>query len=109
MIPVMIATLLAGLIGWGHVFLMKKGIDIPDFIWNYYKAKEPSANTSKKSKRKASAKRKMQVVKDDDDSVPQAEIDRILDKILEQGQNSLTKEERDTLFRAKDEDESTHK
>lgn len=67
-----------------------------DFVAGLFGAKELSGNLKVHKNDKAKQKRKTKK------QVKQEEIDRILDKIAQSGYNSLTDEEKETLFKASD-------
>ncbi|MCS7077751.1 MAG: rhomboid family intramembrane serine protease [Bacteroidia bacterium] len=105
---------------WGffYMILLKKGIDVylpfqRLFIrlGQYRKKKKTmrivhsAYSVEYQSKGTSIAERieKIHVTTKDENEIPtQEEIDRILDKILEKGMNSLTKKEKETLARYKD-------
>jgi membrane associated rhomboid family serine protease len=107
---------------WGalYVIILKQGIDIylpfQRFFIKLSRYKSPKRTQMKivhsaysveyqtKSKSVTESVEKIQVSAIDgkDENPTQEEIDRILDKILEKGMNSLTKKEKDTLAKFKD-------
>lgn len=89
-----IAHLSASVIGFLFAILMKKGIDISKiFIW------EQKKNTTFKKVYKNKPEKKYQSVRVKDVNVTQRQIDEILDKISKSGYDSLTKEEKEFLFK----------
>jgi len=104
--PLGIAIFLGGLLGFLHVYLLRNGTDLTEVIWSFYtekgnqprmkvkygsKTSNPSRN---KSGRKASAEEKTT------NGIPQEVIDGILDKISDKGYDSLSREEKELLFKA---------
>lgn len=104
--PLGIAIFLGGLLGFLHVYLLRNGTDLTEVIWSFYsekghqprmkvkygsKTNNPSRN---KSGRKASSEEKTT------NGIPQEVIDGILDKISDKGYDSLSREEKELLFKA---------
>lgn len=107
---------------WGAVYVMvlKQGIDIylpfQRFFIRLFRYRTPKKTQMKivhsaysveyqtKGKTVVEDREKVQVSSADskEETPTQEEIDRILDKILEKGMNSLTKKEKDTLAKFKD-------
>ncbi|MGN6567891.1 MAG: rhomboid family intramembrane serine protease [Flavipsychrobacter sp.] len=97
--------LLAGgsLMGFGYIRLLQNGYRPGAWMYNLMNSIEstvtPNEHTAwkKNSKKRADVLRKMYEPKQ---GITQKNIDEILDKINQRGYNSLTKEEKETLFRA---------
>jgi len=100
--PVGIAILTAGLIGFLHVYLLRKGTDITEVIWSYYSDGDPKPRMKVKygTKTPKTRSKPSQAKQTDPNSIPQEVIDGILDKISEKGYDSLSREEKELLFKA---------
>jgi hypothetical protein len=112
------AILLGGLLGFLNVYLLRKDIDVTDVIWSFYKEeKKPrmkvkytnpqsqsAYNSSSRSSRSQTSKGK-----DSRGEIGEDQIDQILDKINATGYDSLSREEKELLFKAstQKEDEGT--
>lgn len=92
-----------GLTGFGYIKMLQKGYRPGAWMYNLMNLIEstvtPNEHTAwkKNSKKRADVLRKMYEPKQ---GITQKNIDEILDKINQRGYNSLTKEEKETLFRA---------
>ena len=100
------AILLAAGFGFGYIYLMRQGTDIVEIVSSWFRKKEPVGAPPKaepgkvrsmKMRPQATAKANAPA---DDGPVPQEEVDRILDKITENGYESLTRIEKERLLRA---------
>lgn len=103
--PLGIAIFLGGLLGFLHIYLLRNGTDLTEVVWSFYadggqqprmKVKYGSKNktaTRSKSAKKPSAEEKVS-------GIPQEVIDGILDKISDKGYDSLSREEKELLFKA---------
>ncbi len=106
--PMGIAVAIAALLGFLHIQLLKKGTDVTVLVWSYYQDKttRTSVNptrmkvkyggkftTSSEESRKKRHQGK-------DKKIPQELIDSLLDKISEKGYDSLSREEKELLFKA---------
>ena len=105
--PLGIAVAVAALLGFLHVYLLKKGTDITELIWSYYPDKSvppPSPPQKMKvtpgGKHPSRSANQMKQRARTDDSITQEVIDRLLDKISASGYDSLSREEREILFKA---------
>lgn len=97
--PVAISVFLGVLAGFFHVYFLKNGTDITEQIWSFYQAKDQPG----KKVRVAPQKSKPQKEHTENASpgdVTQETIDIILDKINEKGYDSLSRQEKEILFRA---------
>jgi len=96
-----------GLTGFGYIKLLQKGYRPGGWMYSLINTVErsvtPNAHAAwmKNSKKRADVLRKMYEPKQ---GISQKNIDDILDKINQRGYNSLTKDEKETLFRAGKED-----
>lgn len=103
--PLAISYMFGGLLGFGFVYTLRKGTDITEIIWNYYtqpsdrqrsnrkmEVKPGGASKTNAKSRKPSADKK--------GKIPEEIIDNILDKISESGYESLSREEKELLYRA---------
>lgn len=89
-----IVHLSAGAFGFVFAILMKNGIDISKiFVWKQKK------NTTFKKVYKSKPVKKYQSARVKDVNFTQRQIDEILDKISKSGYDSLTKEEKEFLFK----------
>ena len=93
-------ALAAGL-GFLHIYLMKQGVDLTESVWSYYQDKD----VKPKMKVKYGAQRPVPAQRQHQNARPISElsqeiIDGILDKISAQGYESLSREEKELLFRA---------
>ncbi len=103
--PATISILSGGGLGVLHVLLLKRGTDLTDLVWSYYQDKAPKTRMKvKQGGRKQSDYETQQTVSATAVAISQEDIDQILDKISEQGYNSLSREEKELLFRASQED-----
>ncbi len=105
-----IAHLGGALFGYFFAVRLKKGKDITkgfsatmDWLFSMFKSRPKMKVTSNKYRQKpssgtANAKAASDLDYNKKKKASQAEIDRILDKISKKGYDSLTKEEKDTLF-----------
>jgi membrane associated rhomboid family serine protease len=89
-----IAHLSASIVGFAFSVLMKRGIDISK-IFTFKKKK----NTTFKKVYKNKPAKKYQSVRVSDVNFTQRQIDEILEKISKSGYDSLTKEEKEFLFK----------
>ncbi|MEL6674875.1 MAG: DUF6576 domain-containing protein [Bacteroidota bacterium] len=101
--PLAIFILVGAALGFLHIYFLKKGTDITEIIWSYYSESGSKKHQKVEKPRRASDKpgsstRKMTVKKGG--SVPQEEVDRILDKINDKGYESLSREEKELLYKA---------
>jgi hypothetical protein len=104
--PLAISIWLGAALGFMHIYLLRQGTDLTETIWSYYQdsdknprmtvkhgAKPPREKvirSSGKSERKGKSK----------SDISQEIIDDILDKISEKGYESLSREEKELLFKA---------
>lgn len=103
--PLAIAIAIGALLGFLHVYLMRKEIDITEMIWSYYsESNKPKMTVSYKAKDREEYQEapvtyapKNKKRKGD---VPQETVDKILDKISEKGYESLSREEKEILYKA---------
>lgn len=109
--PLGVATLVAAGLGFLHIYYMREGTDVTDLIWSYYQdSNNPSAKkattvsrmrvnyggkygTQKQEKNRESGSAK-------DGKISQDIVDKLLDKINEHGYDSLSREEKELLFKA---------
>ena len=90
-----IAHLSGSVVGFVFAMLMKRGIDISAiFVFNKKK------NTTFKKVYKNKPEKKYQSVRVSDVNFTQRQIDEVLEKISKSGYDSLTKEEKEFLFKA---------
>lgn len=89
-----VAHLSGSIVGFVFAILMRKGIDISK-IFSFEKKK----NTTFKKVYKNKSEKKYQSVRVKDVNLTQRQIDEILDKISKSGYDSLTKEEKEFLFK----------
>lgn len=108
--PLGIALIVGAGLGFLHVFLLKKGTDITEIIWSYYQDSKPKTKMTVKygsgkpeGQKPGSAKAERKSV------VTQDIIDDILDKINDKGYDSLTREEKELLFKASSQKEDEKK
>lgn len=103
--PLAISYMFGGLMGFGFVYSLRKGTDITESIWNYYtQSPEKERKAHKREVKKgAIAKTNSKSRKPSGDKkgkIPEEIIDNILDKISESGIESLSREEKELLYRA---------
>ncbi len=104
----LIAHLGGAIFGYAYAIQLKKGNDIGSwfeklvdgFVSLFKPKKKSPLKTVHKSKTYAKATKKTTTVKKHSKSPNQEQIDAILDKISKSGYDSLTKEEKDFLFKA---------
>ena len=96
-----IAVGVAAIVGFVHVYLLRKGTDLTEIIWSYYQDREPKPRMKVKygTKSNADSEQGKRALKKDH-KVPQEVIDGILDKISAKGYDSLSREEKEILFTA---------
>jgi hypothetical protein len=100
-----IAHLGGAMLGFGYIFLLRKGWDlgmpiqkIGMFYENLFSRRAPKVSyrrTTSTGSRSAKTEQTQPVAKD---ALSQEEVDKILDKIAEKGYEGLTKEEKRKLF-----------
>jgi hypothetical protein len=100
--PLALAIAFGALLGFSYIYLLNKGTDITDIIWSYYqdarsKPKMKVKYGEKTTKGKEASTSSRPNLKG---SVSQEEIDKILDKINAKGYESLSREEKEALFKA---------
>lgn len=103
--PMGIAIFLGGGLGFLHVYLLRRGTDLTEVIWNFYSdsGKQPrmkvkyGSKSGEKGGKKTSRRRPTD---SNGNEISQDVIDNILDKISDQGYDSLSREEKELLFRA---------
>lgn len=105
-LPPGIAIFLGGLLGFLHVYLLRNGTDLTEVIWSFYsdddhrprmKVKYGSKGNQTSSGRSSRTPSKTD---ENGNSIPQEIIDGILDKISDKGYDSLSREEKELLFKA---------
>ncbi|MEZ4825577.1 MAG: DUF6576 domain-containing protein [Bacteroidia bacterium] len=115
--PLGIALMAAALMGFLYVYGTRRGWDITDIIWSYYQDSKPKSQSKSQAKTQMtvsySAARETQraggAKTDRKSSVSQEVIDDILDKINAKGYESLTREEKEILFKASSQKEDEKK
>ncbi|GEM_PF-133510 len=114
--PMMIMIIVGAVVGYLHIYLLKRGTDITEIIWSYYQDKEPKTRMTVKyggGEKKAHTDKKTTVRQANTQEVtgelPQEIIDKILDKISAKGYDSLSREEKEILFKASGQDDETKK
>ncbi len=98
--PQGVAIIIAATLGFFHIILLRRGTDITELIWSYYQDKENKPRMKVKYGTKANEEYANTGKKISPDDIPQHVIDGILDKISAKGYESLTREEKELLFRA---------
>ncbi|RMG67558.1 MAG: rhomboid family intramembrane serine protease, partial [Bacteroidetes bacterium] len=111
--PLAISIFLGGLLGFGFVYLLRNGTDLTERIWNFYVDNQPKPRMKVKyggGKPQSPSRNKQRPTADGSSGVPQEVIDGILDKIHDQGYESLSREEKELLFKAstQKDDEGAH-
>lgn len=114
-IPMTIMIIVGAGLGYLHVYLLRNGTDITEVVWSYYQDKEPkprmtvkygdrkkAGKKSEKTQQPISSKNGKKLKKGE---VSQEIVDKILDKISEKGYNSLSREEKEILFKASNQDD----
>lgn len=103
--PLAIAILIGALLGFLHIYLLRNGTDVTEMIWSYYRGESKPkmtvkykdvSRTSSASTSYSSPSRSAQT----SGEVTQDIIDGILDKISDKGYESLSREEKELLFKA---------
>ncbi|MEL7532635.1 MAG: DUF6576 domain-containing protein, partial [Bacteroidota bacterium] len=106
--PLAFAVLLAGALGYLNVYLMRNGTDVTEIIWSFYKEeKKPRMKVkysnpqtwNSGSDKQVATKTKVATV-EEGNSVPEEIVDKILEKIHASGYDSLSREEKELLFKA---------
>lgn len=109
--PLAIAIIIGALLGFLHIYLLRNGTDITELIWSYYsndskpKMKVKYGDMTQRSTA-AGSYSSGPVAKEGE--ISQDVIDKILDKISEKGYDSLSREEKELLFRASTDKEDEH-
>ncbi len=105
--PLAISYLFGGLLGFGFVFSLRRGTDITEKVWNYYTGSSENRGQRKMEVKKNSSKppsgqgsRSRRPSGDKKNSIPEELIDNILDKISASGYESLSREEKEMLYKA---------
>jgi len=107
--PPGLAVALGALFGFLHIQMLKKGTDVTELVWSYYQDKTTRTNVSNTKMRvkyggkftaTSEETRKKRVYNKKDGKVSQDVIDTLLDKISEKGYDSLSREEKEMLFKA---------
>lgn len=110
--PMGVAILCAAILGYLHVYFLRKGSDITELVWSYYQDSGKAARPKMKVKygtKKREEYPKQKKFKEKDGDIPQEIIDGILDKISAKGYDSLTREEKEMLFKASSQTEDDKK
>ncbi len=100
--PMAIAIAVGAGLGFLHVYLLRSGTDITESVWSYYsdgsspkmKVKYGDMTTSTKASSSKSSRDSA------GSGISQDVIDKILDKISDKGYESLSREEKELLFKA---------
>lgn len=108
--PLGIAIAIGGGLGFLHVYLLKQGTDITEIIWSYYQ----DSKSRPKMKVKYGEAKPREATKSSAKASPKAEVTEdiinvILDKINDNGYESLTREEKELLFKASTQKEDENK
>ncbi len=103
--PMAFAIILGSGLGFLHVYLLRKGTDITELLWSYYGEGGSPKMTVKHGggesrSRTQHARRNEFAAQDRPTEITQEIIDVILDKISAKGYESLTREEKELLFKA---------
>lgn len=101
--PLAISIFMGGLLGFGFVSLLRNGTDITERIWNFYQDTNPKPRMKVKyggRKPQEGARPSNRGSSERGHGVPQEVIDGILDKIHDKGYESLSREEKELLFKA---------
>lgn len=104
--PLGIAIFLGGLLGFLHIYLLRNGTDLTEVVWSFYSdhGHQPRMKVKYGSKTNTPARSKSGRKSSSDEKtpsgIPQEIIDGILDKISEKGYDSLSREEKELLFKA---------
>lgn len=100
--PMGIAILLGGMLGFAHVYLLRNGTDITETVWGFYSdgSNKPRMKVKYGSKTPGSKPQPSSRKKNDGSDISQDVIDDILDKISDKGYDSLSREEKELLFKA---------
>lgn len=102
--PQGIALLLGGGLGFLHVYLLKNGTDLTEKIWSFYQTDNKQTRMtvkyggSPRTKEGTNSSRPSRA--GNKGKIPQEIIDGILDKISDEGYESLSREEKELLFKA---------
>lgn len=100
-----LVILSSGLLAALHISLLRNGKDVTSFVWSYYQDKYSKGRTyAPKMTVKHGGKygKETEVRKNSsrDGKISQEVVDTILDKISEKGYESLSREEKELLFKA---------
>ncbi len=106
--PLAFAVLLAGALGYLNVYLMRNGTDVTEIIWSFYKEEKKPRMKVKYSNpqswnsggdKQVATKTKVATA-EEGNNVPEEIVDKILEKIHDSGYDSLSREEKELLFKA---------
>jgi len=106
--PLGIAVSIGALLGFLHVQMLKKGTDVTELVWSYYQDKttkttvNPTRMKVKYGGKFSTSNEEIRKKRNNskDNKIPQELIDSLLDKISEKGYDSLSREEKELLFKA---------
>lgn len=98
-------SLLAGgaLMGWVYVVLLRKGMRPGEWVYDLFGRMEKAATPDERAALKRQDRKRNHILSklyEPKQGITQKRIDDILDKINQQGYNSLTKEEKEILLKA---------
>ncbi|MFK7972937.1 MAG: DUF6576 domain-containing protein [Bacteroidia bacterium] len=104
------AIILSASFAIAYVYLMREGTDLVEVVSSWFRKKEqagapkraPEKGKVRSMKMRPQSNQKQTASVPKDGPVPQEEVDRILDKINEEGYESLTRDEKERLLRASD-------
>lgn len=108
--PLAVAIIIGALLGFLHIYLLRNGTDITELIWSYYSSGNKPKMKVKygdMAKSATAASYKSAPVSHGGE-ISQDVIDGILDKISEKGYESLSREEKELLFKASTDKEDEH-
>jgi hypothetical protein len=99
--PVAIAAMVAALLGFLHVYFLKNGHDLTAELWGLFenrRVRQPRMTVKQGGSRGEGSRPRRG--EPGPGQIPQETIDGILDKISAQGYESLSREEKELLFKA---------
>lgn len=98
--PLAIAIAVGAGVGFLHVYLLRNGTDVTELVWSFYSGASRPRMKVKYGDMTQARKASVRSSGSTPSEVPQDIIDGILDKISDKGYESLSREEKELLFKA---------
>lgn len=94
------AVLASAGLGYVYIIMLKRGTDITEQVWAFYTESDAKPRMKVKYGNKPSQKSPKKVSQTHRGDIPQDVVDKLLDKISAKGYDSLSREEKEILFKA---------